>query len=200
IQQNWGFTALFTCGRLAGTQPLVLRCDSETGIPSSLSRIEEFAVLKAVFSGGVKVPEPLSACDDPSVIGKPFFVMRRLPGTAQGRQITSDPALDPVLPQNAYALGRQLALTQAIKPPQRDLEFLPSVDAAAHIASFRAYSDNPPNPRPVLEWAVRWLETHVPARLPTVLCHRDFRTGNYLLDGPRLTGILDWEFAGWGDP
>jgi hypothetical protein len=33
-----------------------------------------------------------------------------------------------------------------------------------------------------------------------VLCHRDFRTGNYMLDGRELTGILDWEFAGWGDP
>ena len=37
-----------------------------------------------------------------------------------------------------------------------------------------------------------------------MLCHRDFRTGNYMLDigsrGATLTGILDWEFAGWGDP
>ena len=32
-----------------------------------------------------------------------------------------------------------------------------------------------------------------------MLCHRDFRTGNYLLDGASLTAILDWEFAGWGD-
>jgi len=32
-----------------------------------------------------------------------------------------------------------------------------------------------------------------------VLCHHDFRTGNYLLDGTLLTAILDWEFAGWGD-
>ena len=52
----------------------------------------------------------------------------------------------------------------------------------------------------MLEWAIRWLETHIPEPLPPVLCHRDFRTGNYMLDGAELTGILDWEFAGWGDP
>jgi hypothetical protein len=52
----------------------------------------------------------------------------------------------------------------------------------------------------VLELATRWLETHFPEPLAPVLCHRDFRTGNYLLDGAELTGILDWEFAGWGDP
>ena len=33
-----------------------------------------------------------------------------------------------------------------------------------------------------------------------VLCHRDFRTGNYMVEDGRLTGILDWEFAGWGEP
>ncbi len=47
---------------------------------------------------------------------------------------------------------------------------------------------------------MRWLETHCPPPVEPVLCHHDFRTGNYLLDGARLTGILDWEFAGWGDP
>ena len=52
--------------------------------PSSLGRIEEFAVLKAAFAAGVTVPEPLWACADPEVIGKPFFVMRRVAGTAQG--------------------------------------------------------------------------------------------------------------------
>jgi aminoglycoside phosphotransferase (APT) family kinase protein len=30
--------------------------------------------------------------------------------------------------------------------------------------------------------------------------HRDYRTGNYLVDDGKLVGVLDWEFAGWGDP
>ena len=33
-----------------------------------------------------------------------------------------------------------------------------------------------------------------------MLCHRDFRTGNYMVEDGGLTGILDWEFAGWGEP
>jgi hypothetical protein len=94
----------------------------------------------------------------------------------------------------------ELARLQTIRPPRPDLAFLPYIDAARHIASFRAYLDRHPDPRPVLEWAIRWLETHIPDPSPPVLCHRDFRTGNYLLDGNRLTAILDWEFAGWGDP
>jgi len=200
IRENWGLDAEFDGSRLAGRQRVVLRTDAPTGIPSSLSRIEEFAVLKAVHAAGVTIPEPLFACLDPSVLGKPFFVMRRVAGTAQGRQITTDPALEPALSEIAARLGHELARVQTIRPPRADLGFLPSVDAARHIAGFRAYLDGHPQPRAVLEWAIRWLETHIPEPLTPVLCHRDFRTGNYMLDGAELTGILDWEFAGWGDP
>ncbi len=200
IRENWGLDAEFVGGRLAGARRLVLRTNAATGIPSSLDRIEEFAVVKAMFDAGVTVPEPLWACADPGIVGKPFFLMRRVPGTAQGRLITSDPGLEPALPQIAARLGQEIARLQTIRPPRTDLAFLVAIDAVAHIASFRAYLDRHPQPRPVLEWAIRWLETHVPEPLPPVLCHRDFRTGNYMLDGLELTGILDWEFAGWGDP
>ncbi|HEY4470703.1 MAG TPA: phosphotransferase family protein, partial [Stellaceae bacterium] len=143
------------------------------------------------------------ACADPGVIGKPFFVMRRIAGTAQGREITADPALEPALPRIAERLGAELARIQTIRPPRADLAFLWPPDAnspAAQIADFGDYLDRHPNPRPVLEWGLRWAETHLPAPLPAVLRHGDFRTGNYLVEGTRLTAILDWEFAGWGDP
>jgi aminoglycoside phosphotransferase (APT) family kinase protein len=200
IQENWGFDAEFVGSTFAGRQRLVLRTDASTGVPSSLGRIEEFAVLKAAFGAGVTVPEPLWSSADADVIGKPFFVMRRVAGTTQGRQITTDPALEPGLPALAARLGQELARIQTIRPVHPDLGFLSSIGAVEHIAAFRAYLDDHPQPRPVLEWAARWLETHLPEPAAPVLCHRDFRTGNYLLDGAELTGILDWEFAGWGDP
>ena len=201
IQENWRVDASFEGGALSGTQQLVLRTDAPTGVPSSLGRVEEFHVQKAAFDAGVTVAAPLFACADRSVIGRPFFVMRRVAGSAAGRPITLEPALEPVRPALAERLGRELARLQAIRPPRNDLDFLPPYDGPLpQIAQFRAYLDGHPNPRPVLEWALCWAETNLPAPLPPVLCHRDFRTGNYLLAGTRLTGIVDWEFAGWGDP
>jgi len=201
IRENWGLHACFSGGALAGPQRLVLRTDALTGIASSLSRTEEFAVLKAAFDAGVTVPEPLFACADAGIIGRAFFVMRHVRGSAIGRRIARNPELDPALPGIAERLGRELARIQTIRPPCADLAFLPRVDMVAEqIAGFRDYLDRHPVPRPALEWGLRWLEANAPAPVAPVLCHRDFRTGNYMLDGAELTGILDWEFAGWGDP
>jgi aminoglycoside phosphotransferase (APT) family kinase protein len=200
IQENWAIDAEFDGGRLAGPQRLVLRTDASTGVPSSLGRVEEFAVLQAAFAASVTVPEPLFVCADASVLGKPFFVMRRVPGSALGRPITLDPTLEPARPAIAANLGHELARIQTIRPPRLDLDFLATIGPLEHIAGFRAYLDTHQNSRPVLEWALRWAAMHLPETLPPVLCHRDFRTGNYILDGTRLTAILDWEFAGWGDP
>jgi aminoglycoside phosphotransferase (APT) family kinase protein len=203
IQENWAVDAVFSGGALSGEQRLVLRTAAPTGVAASLSRLEEFAVLRAAFAAGVTVPEPLFASGDPAVFGKPFFIMRRAEGTAAAHRITRDAALDPLLPGIAERLGRELARIHTIRPPRSDLGFLRAYEDSGpghQIAEFREYLDRHPAPRPVLEWGIRWLETHLPPPTRPVLCHHDFRTGNYLLDGAELTGILDWEFAGWGDP
>src|SRR5690242_6880243 len=193
IQENWAVDARFSGGRLPGEQRLVLRTAAPTGVVSSLDRLEEFAVLRAAFAAGVTVPEPLFACGDPAVFGKPFFVMRRVEGTAAAHRITRDDNLDAALPTIAERLGRELARIHSIRPPRPDLAFLPAYEAVGplrQIAGFRAYLDRHPAPRPVLEWGIRWLETHAPPPADPVLCHHDFRTGNYMLDGAELTGIL----------
>jgi aminoglycoside phosphotransferase (APT) family kinase protein len=203
IQENWALDARFAGGPLAGDQRLVLRRGAPTGVAASLNRPEEFAVLKAAFATRVTVPEPLFACDNTAVFGKPFFVMRRVSGVAAAHRITRDTTLERALPAIAERLGHELARIHTIRPPRPDLAFLApynEVGPAQQIAKFRAYLDRHPVPRPVLEWGIRWLETHIPPPTEPVLCHHDFRTGNYMLDGATLTGILDWEFAGWGDP
>ena len=203
LQENWGLDARFSGGALDGEQRLVLRTSAATGVAASLTRVQEFVVQKAAFAAGVRVPEPLFASEDPAVRGKPFFIMRRVDGIAAPDRITGDAALDPALPAIAERLGRELARIHTIRPPRPDLAFLtPCSDTGPiqQISRFRAYLDRHPTPRPILEWGMRWLETHTLAPAVPVLCHHDFRTGNYLLNGTALTAILDWEFAGWGDP
>src|SRR5277367_7205291 len=145
IQENWGLDARFSGGRIDGDQRLVLRAAAATGVPSSLDRLQEFAVLQAAFAFGVTVPEPLFANADPAVFGKPFLIMRRATGTAAAHRITRDSGLDPVRPAIAERLGQELARIHTIRSPRSDLGFLPPDEQsgpAQQIAEFRAYLDS----------------------------------------------------------
>jgi len=204
VQENWRLDLVFEGGTRPGRHACVLRCDSASaGVAASLGRAQEFALLKAVAAVGVTVPEPLWLCEDPSVLGRAFFVMRRIEGTAAGHVLVKDDGFRGDRVALAERLGEELARIHSIRPPRPDLAFLPLPDGApalVTIARHRAFLDAHPTPYPALEWALRWLERHAPPRGELTLCHRDYRTGNYMADASGLTGILDWEFAGWSDP
>jgi len=55
-------------------------------------------------------------------------------------------------------------------------------------------------PQPELTYVLAWLRDHAPASPTTVLVHGDFKPGNLLLDGDRVSAVLDWETAHLGDP
>jgi aminoglycoside phosphotransferase (APT) family kinase protein len=203
IQENWLLTVTFDGGALAGRWELVLRSDAPSAVAVSLSRAQEFAVLRAAHAAGVTVPEPLWLCEEPEVLGRPFYVMQRLAGVAAGHRVVKDPGLGGDRAALAERLGRELARIHRIVPPRDDLAFLgqPDIDPAqTAVQRYRSYLDALGRPWPGLEWGLRWAERHAPPPGEIVLLHQDFRTGNYLVDGQGLTGILDWEFCAWGDP
>lgn len=203
IQENWGLKVELDSGKYAGQQDWVLRTDAPSGVATSWGRAEEFALLRAAHGAGVTVPEPLFLCTDRAVLGKPFYVMRRVAGRAEGHRLVRDPAVVNGGDALAGRLGRELARIHTIAPPRPDLAFLGALQAPPvfkRTADYRSYLDAMPDPNPAFEWALRWLELNAPAREEVVLCHCDFRTGNYMVENGELTGILDWEFAAWSDP
>ena len=182
---------------------MVLRTDAVARLPMSLDRTRELACIRAAHEAGVMVAEPIAESADRSIIGAPFAVQRLIRGTAQGRRIVRDPHLDRHGPDLARQLGGQLARIHSIRPPRDELSFLarPEPDAvSAVVGELRRALDKSSVARPALEWVLVWLLANRPAPRPTVLVHGDFRTGNYMVDQSRLSGILDWEFCHWGDP
>ena len=207
IQANWA--ADLTLHSQDGSEtaiPVVVRCDAVSGVAESRSRAQEFALLSQAFAGGVTVPEPLWL-GRPGVIGGDFFVMRRVNGIAAGHRVVKDRTLGGDRVQLTQHLGEEIARIQRIKPSSA-LSFLerptehPALD---FVQRSRAYLDQHHTAYPALEWGLRWLERKVPdlgewneARL--VLSHRDFRTGNLMIDAQGLSAVLDWEFAAWSHP
>jgi len=223
IQDNFLLDVDIRGGPWQGEHAFVLRTDAPTGVAASLSRAQEFAVLRVAHAAGVTAPKPLFLCRDTTVLGREFFIMKRLPGVAQGHRLTREPALVPDGAALARELGANLARIHAIRPPWSDaikraahaftdtpaaagdgeLDAIappPAHPALATIAEYRSWLDKLDDAYPALEWGLRWCERHAPATFDIALIHRDYRTGNYLVDEGRLAGVLDWEFAGWGDP
>jgi aminoglycoside phosphotransferase (APT) family kinase protein len=200
VQENWALDADLVGGPLEGAHRWVLRLDAPATVIESLTRAEEFKVLQAMHEADVLAPRPFWSCEDDSVIGRRFFIMERLPGVAAGHKVARDPTLVPDRKRLAAQLAENLARIHAVKPPHPALGFLRTTLARDNIARHRRYLDSLDERYPVLEWGLRWCETRAPEREAVTFVHGDYRTGNYLVDQGRLAGILDWEFAAWGNP
>ncbi|HEX9489558.1 MAG TPA: phosphotransferase family protein [Stellaceae bacterium] len=202
VQENWLLVAAIEDGAFAGRQKLVLRTDAATSLSMSRDRATEFAVQRLVHAGGVTVPEPLFLCRDAAVIGKPFFVMRWMPGAADGQRIVAG-ELGGARELLAERLAQELATLHKLRPACDALAGLgapPADAAAARLGLLARFLEAHGEPHPTAEWGVRWLLRHAPPPATPVLCHGDFRTGNYLADERGFTALLDWDFAGWSDP
>ncbi|WP_426756186.1 phosphotransferase family protein [Myxococcus sp. Y35] len=202
IQENWLLSATLTGGPHAGVLECVVRADAPSGVAVSHSRAQEFALLGEAFRAGVTVPEPLWL-GDASVLGRDFFVMRKARGTAAAHRLMKEPHLGGDRERLVERIGEEMARLHAIRPPVERLSFLPmpvSSPALEGVKVFRDFLDGHHTAFPALEWGIRWLERHAPETAEPVLAHRDFRTGNYMVDEAGLTAVLDWEFAAWSDP
>lgn len=206
IQENWAADLAITSGSAARSIPVVVRCDAASGVSDSRSRAEEFALLSAAFALDIAVPEPLWL-GDPAVFGRDFFVMRRMHGVAAGHRLVRDMSLGGNRAQLTQRLGEEIAKIQRLKPAS-ELAFLQRPDGhpALHfVRKSRAFLDDYHTAYPALEWGLRWLEHNVPDRESfrdeqLVFAHRDFRTGNLMVDEHGLVAVLDWEFAAWSHP
>jgi aminoglycoside phosphotransferase (APT) family kinase protein len=199
IQENWAI-AVEAGG---GTRRLVLRRDAPATIAASRSRREEFLLLRAAWEAGVRAPRPVGFCDDPGPLGAPFALMERVDGVAYGPKVVRDASLGGDRAALGRELGRQLARIHGLRPDAALAAVLgpaPADPGRDEIARLRGWLDALGAPRPGLEWALRRAELRAPPPATPVLTHRDFRTGNVLLDADGLTAILDWEFAALSDP
>ncbi|MBM3613096.1 MAG: phosphotransferase family protein [Alphaproteobacteria bacterium] len=182
-----------------GSARMVLRAKPIGPILPGAHAIErEFRVLSALHSAGLPVPRPIRLCEDPTVIGTPFYLMERVDG-----RIFADCSL-PDLPRAERAaiwmgLAEALAALHRVDPAAVGLG-----DFARQLARWgaqRAAARTPASPDLVaLEG---WLQANLPPDDGRIaLVHGDFRMGNMIFHPtePRVVAILDWELATLGHP
>jgi len=202
-RENWVFRARWRDPAGSHDLPLIMRRDP----PASLlvtQRRDEFAVLRALESTPIAAPPVLWMDEDGSVLGSPSLIMSRMQGECDPLVLTSDRpeaarlalAGDflTLLVQVQEVDWRRLGLDAALKDPGPGAG---SAELDRWEGELRRVALEPV---PEMELVLRWLRERVRPSGRTVLVHGDFKPGNALISGGRISALLDWETAHLGDP
>jgi aminoglycoside phosphotransferase (APT) family kinase protein len=167
--------------------------------------LREHRVLDALRSTGVRAPVPLIACEDPEVIGVPFYLMEEIDGVVIRNE------LPPVFIEAERAqLGfemvdalAELHTTDYVAAGLGDLG-RPDGYTARQVARWtKQWEFMKTRDLPDIEAIREWLEEHVPTDSPNAIVHGDYKMDNVVFSRAapaRLLAILDWEMATLGDP
>ena len=185
----------------------VLRSDSETSLPGSLGRRDEFAVIKAAHEAGVCTPRARWLGFELARNGAWAYALDWLDGETIGARILNLPSVVEHPERLTEQLMKNLSRLHAL-PLDFDSEDglkrepFRGEDAVGDALRFaRLMLDALPHPRPASEWIIAWLRANQPSASQRRMTHGDYRVGNFMVDPyGNLRGILDWEFAHWGDP
>lgn len=166
---------------------LVARHDSGTGPLSGTGFTLEREAAAFQFAAAVGVPVPdVVACSDDGL----SIAITEVPGVVESGAVALDHYLEVLGRLHRAPLDGLPSGHVAFDPAGRD-----------DLAVWEAAARSLPEPNPLLDYAFDVLVRHrddIPAE--AVFCHGDAGPGNYLHDGGRVTGLIDWEMAHTGDP
>ncbi|MEM8787564.1 MAG: phosphotransferase family protein [Pseudomonadota bacterium] len=186
--------------------PLVLRRKPPGRLLKSAHAVErEYRVLRALADSPVPVPRVHLLCEEPDVLGVPFFVMDFAPGRTE-----NDPRCPDLDISRRTALyddmNRVLAALHSINPAACGLADFGRSGAyfARQLARWSGqYRASETQPVAAMETLMDWLTAHLPPEEESgSLVHGDWRLDNLLFapDTGRITAVLDWELSTLGNP
>jgi aminoglycoside phosphotransferase (APT) family kinase protein len=164
----------------------------------------EHRVMKALFEHGFPVPEPLGLCEDDSVLGTAFYVMRHVPGRVF--LVNSMPDLTPAERAAVYdSANETLARLHTFDHVAAGLEDFgrPGNYFERQIGRWsQQYEASKTADIPEMDKLIAWLPGAAPPAAEPRLIHGDYSFHNLLVHPtePRVVAVLDWELSTTGDP
>lgn len=170
--------------------------------------IREFKVLKALEAAGYsKLPRPILACDDESVMDAPFFLMEKVNGVVLRNQLPSVTNLDSVFFKK-LSIETIDGLLELHKLELEKSGLLQLGKPEGYVKrqvegwSERYLNSQTDEIKEMLE-LIDWLKSHQPTESRTAFIHNDYKYDNLVLkswEDPSIVAVLDWEMATVGDP
>ena len=193
----------------AGSRELVLRRPPHgSTVRTAHDMGREVRVLSRLGAVYGKAPRALAACDDPAVIGAPFYVMERVSGVILRRPQPPPglPLPPPTMRHLSEAAVDALVELHAVEAVEAGLGDLgrPEGYAERQVAGWgerwrRASTGDVPD----VERSFAWLAAQpAPTTGAPALLHNDYKYDNLVLspDLSTIVAVLDWEMATLGEP
>jgi aminoglycoside phosphotransferase (APT) family kinase protein len=175
--------------------------------PSAHDMVREARLQDAIRAAGfARLPEIAAVCEDESVLGVPFYVMRFLDGHVITQELP--PGLES--PEARRTLGLDLVDT-LVEIHAADVSW-PELAAFARPGSYlerqvrrftQLWDINRTREIYEVEEVARRLAERLPEPLPETVVHGDYRLGNTMVspaEPTRIVAVLDWEMGAIGDP
>ena len=171
--------------------------------PSAHDVLREARLLRALEGTPVRVPQVLAVGDDDAVLGVPFYVMEEMHGsvlasqvpgmldTPEERRRTSEELVDALV--EIHNVDWESCGLEGYGRPTGYLE--------RQVRRFTGlWEHNKTRELEVVEELGDWLRDNMPESPESTIVHGDYRLGNVMFSGDRLSAIFDWELATIGDP
>jgi aminoglycoside phosphotransferase (APT) family kinase protein len=170
--------------------------------------VREARIMTALGAAGIPVPTVLAHCDDPAILGAPFFVMSYVEGNVIRRDglpetLRADPLsqkrIGEELIDTLVALHAVDWTDTALAELSRPQGFLPrQVDR--WLTQLKRYRSRDLDG---VDTLADWLRDHLPAGGDLTVMHGDYKLDNVIwapTPPPRITCVVDFEMTTVGDP
>ncbi|MCL2770210.1 MAG: phosphotransferase family protein, partial [Solirubrobacterales bacterium] len=186
---------------------LVLRRPPRPPLPPSAHDVlREARLLRALRPTPARVPTVLAVCDDPAVIGTPFYLMERLEGEVIVASVPVPLDSEPERRRISAELVDALVEIHAVDWRAAGLEGFgkPTGYLQRQLRRFGGLWElNRTREIPAIERVGEWLARRLPESGEATIVHGDYRLGNTMFarEAPAaLVAVFDWEMATIGDP
>lgn len=173
-------------------------------LPSAHAVEREHRIMAALTDRDVPVARVYGLCEDPEIIGTPFFIMDHVEGRIFWN--VQLPGLEPA--ERAAIYDEMLRVLAALHQVDYAAAGLSDYGkAGGYVARqvsrwTRQYEASKTDDIPAMDALIQWLAAHVPAGDETTLTHGDFRLDNLIFHPtePKVLAVIDWELSTLGHP
>ncbi|MGI9293667.1 MAG: phosphotransferase family protein [Pseudomonadales bacterium] len=201
-----GSCEMFELGR--GGERWAIRRAPVTAVSTTAHNVvREYKIISALQDSHVRVPELLAACDDPVVMGAPFYIMKYVDGEVIRRKLP-DQYIDE--PATQTTIGEEL-IDVLVELHAFDWRNSTIVDLAKPdhflerqvkrwMSQLDGYRDRDLEG---VDAVAQWLEANRPANGDLTVMHGDYKVDNAMYSKslpPRILTLVDFEMTTVGDP